>query len=410
MASVEMGSIYHYQPLTAGRGRDGSKKPSGRLQDYNPIEFLDITGPTPEERQRTGSSDGQATGGSEGNSEPTAERDRNSAASPRSSEGEHQEESVVVGDTLAEDRNTQDTQQEAGGGDQEREGVHLDQSIVPYNTDSENDSDAYEVVRNQQPPQFKHPSILRPCVKNRASSTRNKPGSPGDPIVVEDDDTDSGGDGTSKEQVGNHDSLGTSLTSGGGSEARYPNLHENSERDTPNTSPPYRNTLLSTPGKQTCGSKGGNCKGLRPDTLTGRDKKNLWNGQETEAGNKKEDEERHNTDGGKETIPSLGLTKERRPSAIEERSALKRYVKRRRYLSPEQDEAGSSQDNIKAQAEGWEIVDILGKRETVWGTQYKVRRRSTWLLEGELGNAQELLQEFEANGRARHGRKRVRLA
>ena len=53
---------------------------------------------------------------------------------------------------------------------------------------------------------------------------------------------------------------------------------------------------------------------------------------------------------------------------------------------------------------------ILGKRKTVWGTQYKVRWRSTWLPEGKLGNAQELLQEFKANGRARHGRKRVRLA
>ena len=45
-----------------------------------------------------------------------------------------------------------------------------------------------------------------------------------------------------------------------------------------NTSPPYRNTLLSTPGKQTCGSKGGNCKGLRLDTSTGKGKKNPWKG------------------------------------------------------------------------------------------------------------------------------------
>ena len=42
------------------------------------------------------------------------------------------------------------------------------------------DSDAYEALRKQPPPQFKHPSILRPYDgKNRASSTRNKPGSPG---------------------------------------------------------------------------------------------------------------------------------------------------------------------------------------------------------------------------------------
>ena len=73
MAFVEMGSFYHYQPPTAGRGRDGrrmasnlclpaalargddltslgpSKKPSGRLQGYDPIAFLDITGPPLEE-------------------------------------------------------------------------------------------------------------------------------------------------------------------------------------------------------------------------------------------------------------------------------------------------------------------------------------------------------------------------
>ena len=179
--------------------------------------------------------------------------------------------------------------------------------------------------------------------------------------MVEDDNTDSGGDGTSKEQVGNHVSLGTSPTSKGGSEprlspqsplddsdtnrlpgSRYLNLHENSERDTPTTSPPYRNTLLSTPGKQTCGSKGGNCKGLRPDISTGRGKNNPWNGQETEAGNRKEDQERRNTDGGKETTPSLGLTRKRRTSAVKERSAMKRHVKRRRCLSPVQDEVGSS--------------------------------------------------------------------
>lgn len=51
-----------------------------------------------------------------------------------------------------------------------------------------------------------------------------------------------------------------------------------------------------------------------------------------------------------------------------------------------------------------------GKKETVPGTEYKVRWKSTWLLKGESGNARKLLREFEANGRARHGRKRGRPA
>ena len=46
----------------------------------------------------------------------------------------------------------------------------LDQLIVPFN----------KAVRQRPPAQFKYPSILRPYDgKNRASSTRNEPGSPG---------------------------------------------------------------------------------------------------------------------------------------------------------------------------------------------------------------------------------------
>ena len=110
--------------------------------------------------------------------------------------------------------------------------------------------------------------------------------------------------------------------------SRYFNLHENSERGTPITP---RNTLSST------------CEGLTPDASTGRDKKNLWNSQEAEADNKEEDQERHNRDGDKKTIPSLGPTKKRRPSAVEGTSASKRHMKRRRCLSPGRDEAVSSQ-------------------------------------------------------------------
>ena len=104
---------------------------------------------------------------------------------------------------------------------------------------------------------------------------------------------------------------------------RYFNLHE---RDTPNTSPLPCSTLWSTPGKQTCGSKGGNREGFTPDPSTGGDK---------EADHKEEDKERHEGDGDKKTTPSLGSTKKRRPSAVEGKSALKR----RRISSPHRDEA-----------------------------------------------------------------------
>ena len=55
--------------------------------------------------------------------------------------------------------------------------------------------------------------------------------------------------------------------------------------------------------------------------------------------------------------------------------------------------------------EEWEIVRIVDKRWTGSGYEYKVRWEETWLLESELGNGQELLQYFEAQGRAQRGRK-----
>ena len=93
-----------------------------------------------------------------------------------------------------------------------------------------------------------------------------------------------------------------------------------------------------TPGKRTCGSRGGDCGGLTPDPPTGRDKKNPWDGQEAEADNKEADQERHNKDGNKKTIPSLID-----PSAVKGNSTSKCRVERRRYLSFKQDEAVSSQ-------------------------------------------------------------------
>jgi len=63
--------------------------------------------------------------------------------------------------------------------------------------------------------------------------------------------------------------------------------------------------------------------------------------------------------------------------------------------------------------EEWEIVRIIGKRRRGKGYKYKVCWKKTWLLEHELGNAQELLREFEArrsgeaNGEDRHVQTRV---
>ncbi|KAK3169299.1 hypothetical protein OEA41_008682 [Lepraria neglecta] len=351
---------------TGGHGRSGGQKDV----DFPSVgELLRGAGET-RELQRTGPSDGQATGGSEG--------------------------------------------------------------------DSEYDSDAYEALRNQPPPQFRPPPILDSQDRNnRASSIRNKPGSPGDPIVVKDDDIDSSGDDTSEEQVGNLVSLETSPTSVGGSEPRsiYLNLHENSEPGDPHTSPSNRNTLSSTLGR----SKGGNRKGLT-----------------------QEDQERHDRDGDKKTAPSLASAGKRLSSAVVGTSASKR----RRYLSPEENEAVSSKGNIftvpeqdldtqpdgtspeskdvqpklhnttiprspasgtatspptLAQAHGhsdgaqaekseWEIEEILGERDTVSGKEYMVSWKKTWLPEDELGNAGELLRKFKAKGRVRRGRKRGRPA
>ncbi len=46
----------------------------------------------------------------------------------------------------------------------------------------------------------------------------------------------------------------------------------------------------------------------------------------------------------------------------------------------------------------WEIVRIVTKRRRRGGDEYKVRWKSTWLPESELGNAQRLVREFEGRG------------
>lgn len=58
--------------------------------------------------------------------------------------------------------------------------------------------------------------------------------------------------------------------------------------------------------------------------------------------------------------------------------------------------------------EEWEIRKIVGKRRVGKGYEYKVRWRDTWLPRSELGNAQRVLQEFEA--RYQPGSKSWRLA
>jgi len=60
--------------------------------------------------------------------------------------------------------------------------------------------------------------------------------------------------------------------------------------------------------------------------------------------------------------------------------------------------------------EEWEIVKIFGKRRTRSGYEYNVRWKNTWLPRSELENAQELLQDFEVQGRAQSGRKRGQRA
>ena len=70
-----------------------------------------------------------------------------------------------------------------------------------------------------------------------------------------------------------------------------------------------------------------------------------------------------------------------------------------------EDQGGSALDE-----EEWEIVRIAGKRRRGKGYEYKVCWKRTWLRECELGNAQELLREFEAKHQAQRGGKRGRPA
>ena len=158
------------------------------------------------------------------------------------------------------------------------------------------------------------------------------------------------------------------------------------------------------------------------------EKKSPWKHQEAAADDKEEHEENYNGDGGEKTTPLLGLTKKRGQSAVEGKSTSERDAKRRRRLSPifaVQDQNPDNQaatsplpleqaweQGDKAQVEEleWGVKKILDKRETISGTECKVRWEDTWLPIDELGHARKLLREFEAQRRAQHGHKRGRPA
>ena len=79
-------------------------------------------------------------------------------------------------------------------------------------------------------------------------------------------------------------------------------------------------------------------------------------------------------------------------------------------VTPPLPEQPQNQGASALDEEDWEIVRIVGKRRRGKGDEYKVCWKRTWLLECELGNAQELVQEFEANRQAQRGGKRGRPA
>ena len=57
--------------------------------------------------------------------------------------------------------------------------------------------------------------------------------------------------------------------------------------------------------------------------------------------------------------------------------------------------------HVTLEDEEWEITEIIGKRRI----EYKVRWKDTWLPHSDLGNAQDLLREYEAQRPAYSGRK-----
>ncbi|KAA6406877.1 MAG: hypothetical protein FRX48_09375 [Lasallia pustulata] len=122
--------------------------------DLPTIEELLFGARNAQEWQKTGSSDRHVTGGSEGNLEDA------------------QQEADGI-DVQTHDNLTPD------GGDKEREVVRPDKSIGTHDNDT--DTNGFTTLRNKPKP------------------SRKEPGSPGDPIIVQDQDIDSSGDGASEE-------------------------------------------------------------------------------------------------------------------------------------------------------------------------------------------------------------------
>ncbi len=79
-------------------------------------------------------------------------------------------------------------------------------------------------------------------------------------------------------------------------------------------------------------------------------------------------------------------------------------------VTPPRPEQPQDQGSSALDKEEWEIVRIVGKRQRGKGYEYEVCWKKTWLLERELGNAQELLREFEAKHQTQRGGRRGRPA
>ncbi len=111
--------------------------------------------------------------------------------------------------------------------------------------------------------------------------------------------------------------------------------------------------------------------------------------------------------------PSIALSHDRIEQAIRggDRGAVMTvYPPHAITVTPPLPEQPQDQGSSALDKEEWEIVRIVGKRQRGKGYEYEVCWKKTWLLERELGNAQELLREFEAKHQTQPGGKRGRPA